>query len=501
MPLLHSRATKNNPCATRTLWENCSAVNESGYKKPLIALLVLLASAVTGCTSDVAEPGPTGSTAGTSGGNTGTTNSGGTQNTTGAASNGLYTLNLSNDNVLLVEGSEISINVQVRRSDGHNSPVNLAVEGQSASDTVDLSWQFSDTQISNSESSATITFHIDIAPLPIQRQVRMLRILGTDGNSQAIVSVLRLEIAPTNRADVYLLVGQSNMVGFSLPNSKQALAGQADAPDNRIQQLNVTGNDATNFSSFASFTNINSIAVAGQRLSVAVDPLHDGFDNSIRGKEGTQIGLGLSFAKRALQDTQASIYLVPAAWSNTGFCARERPDYEGSLGWNATPNNNPALSGTLLHDRAIARANLALSETGGILRGILWHQGEADSDNAECARLYEQNLRALVASLRTNINQDARGPNARGPNADVPFVLGTMSKGPPYDFLTETKQIVDSAHRNVQSIVPFSAFVDNDDLVPPAYPCGQAGCIHFGATAYREMGSRFYDFLRQAAQQ
>jgi len=477
--------------------DNSSVVNDIRMKTTLITSLLLIAISAVGCSSDVKSPQVASATTSGLGTNSG---DGGSSTPAGPVSNGFYSLNLSNSNVSLTEGSTVSINVQIARSAGHSRLINLAVEGQTPADVTDLQWQFSDTQISDSEQSANITFRTDIGPLPIQRQVRNVRILGTDGNSQTVVGVLRLEIAPTDRPDVYLLVGQSNMVGFSETGAKQALPGELDAPNPRIQQLNVTGNDIANFPTTASFENVNAIAVSGQRLTDAVDPLHDGYDSRISGKAGTHIGMGMSFAKRAISDTQSNIVLVPAAWSNTGFCKRERTNYPGQLGWNARPSNNPVLSGTLLHDRAIARADLALQETNGILRGILWHQGEADSDNAECARLYQENISALVASLRTNIMQDARGAGARGPNANIPFVLGTMSKGAPYNFQPDPKQVVDGVHRNIKSIVPFSAYVDNDDLVPNAYPCGEGDCIHFGSTSYREMGSRYYDFLRQAAQ-
>lgn len=410
-----------------------------------------------------------------------------------------FKLRLSNDNVILNEGGSTTINITVERA--ANSPVvNLAVEGQSDADTQNLTWAFSETQASGSNNSIDLTFNSQLSALPIQRQVRTVRILGTAANSQTIITEVKLEIAPTTLADVYLLVGQSNMVGFSEADAKQALAGEPDAPNDRIQQLNVTGNDFNNFPSISAFTANSSIAVASPRTTIASDPLHTGFDSRINGKEGTYIGLGMSFAKRALNDTASTIYLVPAAWSDTGFCKRNRTAFVDELGWNANPTTNPALSGTLLHDRAIARANLALKESGGILRGILWHQGEADSDDINCANAYEENISTLVASLRTSIIQDARGPDARGPNANVPFVLGTMSKGGAYSFQTEPKQIVDGVHRNIAGIVPFSAFVSNDDLIPPAYACGAGDCIHFGAASYREMGSRFYDFLKAASQ-
>ena len=449
----------------------------------------LLAMSLVGCSSDVENP-PTidGST---------TPNSGNTDAGTGAANNGTYSIGLSNDTVNLVEGSDVTLAVQVQRSVGYDRQITLAIEGQTPGQINELDWTFSNTRLAANQNSATVTIRMDYSALPIQRQTRTLRVLATDGGIQS-VAVLNINVIPTSLPDVYLLAGQSNMVGLSEQGGKQAFVGGADAPINRIQQLNVTGNDQENFKTVSSFTSVNSIAVPSPRLTTAVDPLHDGYDSLANGKGGTRIGLGISFAKRAIANTEASIYLVPAAWSDSGFCQRERAEFAGVLGWNASPQTNPAFSGTLLHDRAIARANLTLGETGGILRGILWHQGEADSDDPACAQQYEQNLRDMVNSMRTKIQQDARGPSARGPNANIPFVVGTMSRGGEYDILSETKLIVDGAHRNIGQIVPFSAFVNNDDLIPPDYPCGAGDCIHFGSTALREMGSRYYDALIQA---
>ena len=106
----------------------------------------------------------------------------------------------------------------------------------------------------------------------------------------------------------------------------------------------------------------------------------------------------------------------------------------------------------------------------------------------------------MVASMRTNIAPGARGPGARGPRAPIPFVLGTMSvgadaRGSQLPF-TDAKALVDAAHRNVAETVPLSAAVDADDLVPPAYPCGEGSCVHFGARALREMGERYAERLR-----
>ncbi len=491
--------------------------------------LLLAALLTTGCDIGVMDPGDDeGSSTPSTNNSAPTTNEANNETNTGAEpavtdtpttaaptnttpvapppTDGNYALSLSNQTVNLTEGSNVSVTVQIQRNNGYTGQINLGAEVPPNSNAAELSWTFTNTRIAENENSTSITLALDYAVLPILPQTRTLRIRATDGTTQRNAD-LTINVTPTDKADVYLLIGQSNMVGFSEDNAKEEFPGGADAPVDGILQLNPTGNDEQNFPTEASFINQDSIAVQSPRFTLAIDPLHHGFDSSINGKASALIGPGLSFAKRARQNTNApNIYLVPAAWADTGFCRRARSpalqQFEGELGWNATslPNDNIELSGTLLHDRALARVNLTLDDTKGILRGILWHQGEADSDSAFCAGAYEQNIVQLVESLRTNIIVDARGSNARGPNANVPFIVGTMSKGGDVQIFSETKSTVDSVHRRIKEIVPFSAVVENDDLVPSnGYPCGDGGCIHFGSLAYREMGSRYYDQLIQAA--
>ena len=407
-------------------------------------------------------------------------------------------LALGTTSVQLSEGGDrVSVPVSITRLNSSAETVALSAFGQSATDESQLSMQFSDASLDPSETSSSLELSLAIGPRAINAQTRTIVVTAESG-ATALSASFSISVQPTNRPDVYLLIGQSNMIGFSEDNSKQAGPGGLDEPNSRIRQLNVTGNDDENFQVAADFTTPANLYNTGLPLTIAVDPLHDGFDVSINGKGGQRIGPGLSFAKRALADTTAEIYLVPGAWSDTGFCRRDTNRVPG-IGWNATQQSSTALSGTLLHDRAIARADITLEQTGGILRGILWHQGEADSDDPACAASYAENLAELADSLRTNIAEDARGATARGPNADVPFIVGTMSMGndgvsdqTPF---SETKQLVDSAHRAIASSVPLSAVVNNDDLVPVAFPCGEGSCVHFGAAAYREMGSRYYDTL------
>ncbi len=391
-----------------------------------------------------------------------------------------------------------TIAITIDRGDSGAVPIALSTQGVTAADENNLVAFFDDANLGSQESNTTLRVRVDIGARPLQLHDRTLLITASDGANETSMP-WTFSVQPTNAPDVYLIVGQSNAVGFSEDNSKMALRGQADEPFDNIFQLNVTGNDGENFPTEENFTLPSSLYNIGAPLSPAVDPLHDGFNPFINGKAGDRIGFGLTFAKQALADTTADIYLVPAAWSDTGFCSRTTNRFPG-MGWNATEPTNPNLSGTLLHDRAIARANIALSETSGILRGILWHQGEADSDNASCSSSYGANLSDLADSLRTNIDEDARGASARGVESDVPFIVGTMSKGA--DFrdnqlpFSATKRQVDAVHRNVASLIPNSGFVNADDLVPPAYPCGEGSCVHFGAAALREMGNRYYSELR-----
>lgn len=415
------------------------------------------------------------------------------------AENDAFSLQANAGTIDLVEGGDVaSITITIARRNGHDLPITLAAEGPPDSVGANLAGEFDSDTVAAGESGSTLTLRLRIGSRPIQPQQGILRIIATDGHNPAIATEVTLSITPTPRPDIYLLAGQSNMVGFSLPGSRQSDPGEPDAPESRILQLNPTGNDLTHFSSASDFTDPTNLAVSDPRFVYALDPLHDGFDVNISGKANDFIGPALSFAKRALQETTSDIYLVPAAWADTGFCKRDTNIVAG-IGWSASAPDNLSLSGTLLHDRAIARTNIAINETGGILRGILWHQGEAESDDIECASAYETNMQELVTSFRTNINEDARGSVGRGEHSDVPFIVATMSMGSdergnqlPFD---DVKLIVDGVHRNIGSLVPFAGFVNADDLVPPDYPCGEGSCVHFGAAAYREIGVRYYDQL------
>lgn len=421
---------------------------------------------------------------------------------TDPAPTGDFELRSIPDNLTLVEGDTngLQVPVALSRKNGHSSPVTLSLSGATDADMAFVKSSFSRLTLTPTADQSQAILTLDIADLPIQAQQREFVLIANDGTDEDR-TIIRVNVEPVDAPDVYLLVGQSNMVGFSGDGTRQALAGGADEPHPRITQLNVSKNDRQQiFVNQSDFTS-NTVNVVPPSIVTAEDPLHVPLDPAnTSGKDLEYIGLGLSFAKRALPDTSRNIVLVPAAWSGSAFCDGTGPNGQ----WNADPVSNPALGNTWLFDRAVTRANLALAETGGILRGILWHQGESDS-NENCGALYADNLENLIRSLRTDIMPDRRGSAMRQADSNIPFVIGTMSKGADergdLSTFSPSKQLVDDAHRTLPTQLPHVGLSIHDDLTPAnGYFCGNTTCVHFGPAALREMGSRYYDALRRAAQ-
>ena len=400
----------------------------------------------------------------------------------------------------LVEGEAagLTIPLNLTRSEGHTALVSLSIEGVRADDSAFISSAFSRNSLSQNVNQSNVNLRLDVGVLPILPQQRQFRITASDGvNSDSVF--VTVNVTPVQRPDVYLLIGQSNMVGFGGDGDKQQFPGGLDEKNPRILQLNVTrNNEFIQFSNGSDFVNV-ARNVGEPQLVQAEDPLHVPVDPSTLAKEENYIGLGLSFAKEALNATTSNIVLVPAAWAGTSFCNTN--DFVAQ--WNALPTSKPFHGNTLLFDRALTRINHALNISGGILRGILWHQGESDA-NDECYREYADNLKTLVAQLRSRITPDVRGASGRGPGANIPFVVGTMSRG--FDDRGDLSQYgiekttIDSIHRSVGSLIPHSDWSNHDDLVPTnGFGCGNTTCIHFGSTALREMGRRYHVTLLRAA--
>lgn len=121
-------------------------------------------------------------------------------------------------------------------------------------------------------------------------------------------------------------------------------------------------------------------------------------------------------------------------------------------------------------DDAIRRAKDAMQS--GELKGILWHQGESDSQ-AGLAESYEGKLHLLIERLRNELKA-----------TNVPFIAGQMGQFEERPW-SDDKKRVDRAHQNLSNRVTRTAFVDSDGL----HHKGDE--IHFDSASYRELGQRY----------
>ncbi len=151
---------------------------------------------------------------------------------------------------------------------------------------------------------------------------------------------------------IYLLMGQSNMVGRGTDGMD---AQQADP-------------------------HILAFTPDGQWV-VAKDPLH-GQD----GRIAPGVGPGMTFAQAMVKaDPTITIGLVPCAVGGTGLKR-----------WVKNAD---------LYEKAITRAKLAAQV--GTITGVLWHQGESDADKQGTADVYEKHLTEMF----TNLREDLELPN------------------------------------------------------------------------------------------
>lgn len=227
-----------------------------------------------------------------------------------------------------------------------------------------------------------------------------------------------------DRFHLFVLAGQSNMAGRG-----------AVAPEDREPNLRVLVFDQN------------------QQWAPAVDPLH--FDKpKIAG-----VGLGRTFALDYVEANPGiTVGLIPCAVGGSPI------DSWTPGGYHASTSTHPL-------DDCWKRMSTALP--GGTLKGILWHQGESDS-NPKLAESYENKLHQLIDRFRVEF----QAPK-------LPFVVGQMGQFSEKPW-SNAKKKVDQAHQQLPDKVAGTAFVSSDGLQH------KGDAVHFNALAYRKLGHRYF---------
>ena len=231
-----------------------------------------------------------------------------------------------------------------------------------------------------------------------------------------------LEAYPKEKVHLFLLAGQSNMAG----------RGEISSEDKTIHPR------------------IFALSKDGQWVP-AVDPIH--YD-----KKSAGVGLGKSFALALAESREdIAIGLIPAACGGSPISTWEPG------GYHEQTKSHP-------FDDAIQRTRQAMAN--GVLKGVLWHQGEADS-KANKASGYEERLKELIQRFRKEFGQ-----------ADLPFILGQLGQfeANPWD---EYKRMVNQAHLSTAEEIPGVRFVDSNGLT------AKPDNIHFDSKSLREFGRRY----------
>ena len=239
--------------------------------------------------------------------------------------------------------------------------------------------------------------------------------------SLLLLAVMGLMMAPASRADdvkvaddelhLYLLIGQSNMAGRA--QVPEELAGVID----RCVLLN------------------------GKNEWVpAKNPLN--LYSTIRKGEGMQkLGPGYSFARimlKANPDIKIGLVVNARGGSKIEEWQRDAKYYKDLL----------------------QRAQQA--QKTGKLKGVLWHQGESNSNNPD---EYLDQLKALIANLRKDLGEDG-----------LPFVAGQVNNTPPLK--------INDVIAKLPKAVPNTAVVSSEGL-----KCYDRW--HFDTDSQLELGKRY----------
>ena len=229
--------------------------------------------------------------------------------------------------------------------------------------------------------------------------------------------------APKEKFHLYLLIGQSNMAGRGTVEPEDTVGNL------RILRLNKQG-----------------------EWEMAKDPVH--FDKPAAG-----VGPGLAFAREMLDlDDDIVIGLIPCAIGGSSIDC-----WKADVFWKQT-NSYP-------YNDAVSRTKRAMES--GVLKGILWHQGEADLLPEKTA-MYKEKISELIVSLREELHTPS-----------VPFIAGEIA-----EYLSNNAGINKILHEAKMNILYY-------DVVSAKGLTAMPDGIHFDTRSGRELGKRYAEKMKK----
>ena len=236
---------------------------------------------------------------------------------------------------------------------------------------------------------------------------------------------MRTYSGPEEKLHIYVLVGQSNMSGRAKVEDQDR-----ELPRN-LFLLDRTGQWVEATHPFVQYTNVPN--AEDQRVSEAA------------GESG--LNLGLAFARKKLEaNPDVAIGLIVNSQGGSSI--------ESWKKGGATSN----------YDKTMDRIRPALNT--GVIKGVLWHHGEADHELGE---KYLEPLAGVIAQFR----QDLGDPT-------LPFVAGQIA---PRTRGQETIEAFNQALLRLPATVPRTAVVRTEDLT--------GNDLHFNSEETRLLGERY----------
>ena len=218
---------------------------------------------------------------------------------------------------------------------------------------------------------------------------------------------------------IFIMAGQSNMAGRGVVEPQDTI------PDNRLLTINEKN-----------------------EVVIAKEPLHF-YEPNLTG-----LDCGLSFGKRLLKDLKKNItvLIIPVAVGGSS----SRQWLGDSLHRNVKLMTN-------------FRERVEIATRYGTIKGILWHQGEADADPKNFAG-YEERLEKLFTSFRMYCN-----------NNSLPILMGELGS---YSDNQNQWNLINEAIRHYAKRDKFAAVIETADLK------SKSDKIHFDSEGQRKMGDR-----------